>query len=166
LIELKLALGRSHYTSAARISALARAGARSLLSAPVIAHGEIVGVFTAVSAQRTYDQRDLEFWANITSRAAMAVENAWLHADLQRAHAEIAAQLSALHEAHHKIRTLTGLLPVCAWCGRIRDDRQGGRWRRFDEFVMDHTAAEVSHGICPDCASLHRGALPDTAGLA
>jgi hypothetical protein len=47
------------------------------------------------------------------------------------------------------IKTLRGLLPICAWCKKVRDD--GGYWNQLEEYVRKHTQAEFSHGICPEC---------------
>jgi len=48
-----------------------------------------------------------------------------------------------------QVRELTGLLPVCAWCRKIKNDE--GYWFQFEEYVKGHTKAEFTHGICPDC---------------
>jgi hypothetical protein len=49
-----------------------------------------------------------------------------------------------------EINTLTGLLPVCAWCKKVRDDR--GYWDQLERYVTARTQTVFSHGICPDCA--------------
>lgn len=54
-----------------------------------------------------------------------------------------------LREALASVRTLRGLLPVCAWCRRVRDDQ--GYWNRLETYVAAHSEAEFSHGMCPDC---------------
>lgn len=54
-----------------------------------------------------------------------------------------------LREAYSRIKKLSGLLPICASCKRIRDD--SGYWRQVEAFVRDHTEAQFSHSICPDC---------------
>ena len=54
-----------------------------------------------------------------------------------------------LRDAFEKIKTLKGLLPICASCKKIRDDK--GYWSRIEEYIGDHTEAEFTHGICPDC---------------
>lgn len=59
------------------------------------------------------------------------------------------ARQSALEAALRKIKTLTGLLPICCSCKRIRDDR--GEWSRLEEYLEAHTEAELTHGICPEC---------------
>ena len=54
-----------------------------------------------------------------------------------------------LQEALAKVKTLTGLLPICASCKKIRDDK--GYWNQIEVYIRDHSEAEFSHGICPDC---------------
>jgi hypothetical protein len=48
-----------------------------------------------------------------------------------------------------KVKKLSGFLPICASCKKIRDDK--GYWRQVEEYVSDHSEALFSHGICPDC---------------
>jgi PAS domain-containing protein len=54
-----------------------------------------------------------------------------------------------LQEALSRVKTLSGLLPICASCKKIRDD--SGYWRQIEVYISTHTEAEFSHGICPDC---------------
>jgi len=54
-----------------------------------------------------------------------------------------------LEEALRKIKTLTGLLPICCSCKKIRNDR--GAWSRLEDYLKEHTQAELTHGICPEC---------------
>jgi len=75
-----------------------------------------------------------------------------------RAERELQARVAA---ALGDIKTLRGLLPICAWCKKVRDD--GGYWNQLEEYVSEHTQAEFSHGICPDCREKHyqgRGEAP------
>jgi hypothetical protein len=53
-----------------------------------------------------------------------------------------------LKTAQEEIRTLEGILPICASCKRIEDD---GQWHQVDEYIRSHTGVEFSHGVCPDC---------------
>ena len=55
-----------------------------------------------------------------------------------------------LQEALGKVKMLSGLLPICASCKKIRDDK--GYWNQIESFIHDHSEAEFSHGICPECA--------------
>ncbi|MCI5209554.1 MAG: hypothetical protein D3910_12370 [Candidatus Electrothrix sp. ATG2] len=55
-----------------------------------------------------------------------------------------------LQEAMSKVKILSGFLPICASCKKIRDDK--GYWNQIESYIRDHSEAEFSHGICPDCA--------------
>lgn len=57
--------------------------------------------------------------------------------------------IAELQDALARIRTLRGLLPICASCKKIRDDK--GYWNQIEAYVSDHSEAEFSHSICPDC---------------
>ena len=61
---------------------------------------------------------------------------------------------AGLAEALEKVKTLQGLLPICAWCKRIRDDQ--GYWSQVEAYVHEHTEADFTHGICPDCLEKQR----------
>jgi len=50
----------------------------------------------------------------------------------------------------HEIRHLEGLLPICASCKKIRDTH--GNWLQIEGYIRDHSDAEFTHSICPDCA--------------
>ncbi|MGC3991045.1 MAG: GAF domain-containing protein [Chthoniobacteraceae bacterium] len=58
-----------------------------------------------------------------------------------------------LERALEQVNTLTGLLPICAWCKKIRDD--SGYWGEVETYIADHSTATFSHGVCPDCVKLH-----------
>lgn len=55
----------------------------------------------------------------------------------------------ALQKAFDEVRTLRGIVPICANCKKIRND--GGFWEQVDVYIRDHTEAQLSHGICPEC---------------
>src|SRR5437899_12753008 len=57
--------------------------------------------------------------------------------------------IEELRNALTHIKTLRGLLPICAACKKIRDDR--GYWTQIEEYISDHSDAKFSHGICPEC---------------
>ncbi|MDA3831916.1 MAG: hypothetical protein PF495_00815, partial [Spirochaetales bacterium] len=57
--------------------------------------------------------------------------------------------ISNLQDALAKVKTLSGFLPICANCKKIRDDN--GYWNQIEAYIRDHSEAEFSHGICPDC---------------
>jgi|GEM_PF-3561665 PAS domain S-box-containing protein len=58
-----------------------------------------------------------------------------------------------LQDALAQVKTLKGLLPICAHCKKIRDDE--GYWQTLEKYLREHSEAEFSHGICPDCLKKH-----------
>jgi PAS domain S-box-containing protein len=69
----------------------------------------------------------------------------------RRKHAEEDREklISELEASLAKVKTLSGLLPICASCKKIRDD--GGYWTQVEVYLRNHSDAEFSHGICPEC---------------
>lgn len=67
----------------------------------------------------------------------------------KRVEAEKECLFVELQNALAKVKKLSGFLPICASCKKIRDDK--GYWRQVEEYVSDHSEALFSHGICPDC---------------
>jgi len=59
----------------------------------------------------------------------------------------------SLSSYRKKIDTLRGIVPICSYCKQIRDDK--GYWSKVEEFIANHSEAEFSHGICPDCMQKH-----------
>jgi K+-sensing histidine kinase KdpD len=59
-----------------------------------------------------------------------------------------------LQAALDEVNKLSGLLPICAWCKRIRDDE--GTWQQIETYITVHSEADFTHGICPDCARKHQ----------
>jgi PAS domain S-box-containing protein len=68
----------------------------------------------------------------------------------KRAEEERERLIGQLQEALAKVKTLSGLLPMCASCKRIRDDK--GYWQQIEAYIRDHSEAEFSHSVCPECA--------------
>jgi DNA-binding response OmpR family regulator len=66
--------------------------------------------------------------------------------DLQRT---LTARVTELEEALAQVKTLQGLLPICSYCKRVRNDNN--YWQQVESYVSDRSEAQFSHGICPDC---------------
>jgi integral membrane sensor domain MASE1 len=114
----------------------------------------------ALMSQLRMSQRALEL-ANVDLRErASALERT--NADLQRAEAEVGALNAGLEQRVHErtaelelalaqVKRLQGLLPICAWCSKVRDDQD--YWHSVEEYIVMHTDARFSHSICPDCTT-------------
>jgi PAS domain S-box-containing protein len=71
----------------------------------------------------------------------------------RQAEAERQLLIQELMAASRQVRTLTGLLPICATCKRVRDDK--GYWQQVETYVEKHSEVTFSHSICPDCAEAY-----------
>jgi len=83
-----------------------------------------------------------------------------LHAERTRAKQEARDATQARDElqiALAHVRTLRGLVPICAWCKSIRNDR--GYWEQLELYLKNHSDADFTHGMCPDCAKKQTVAL-------
>ncbi|HWQ07721.1 MAG TPA: PAS domain-containing protein [Holophaga sp.] len=83
---------------------------------------------------------------DLTERVEAARERERLIAELTRTLAEV--------------RQLSGLLPICAWCKKIRDDK--GYWAQLESYLASHAGVAFSHSVCPDCAAKLRSELRAT----
>jgi len=61
----------------------------------------------------------------------------------------LADRLRDLEDALARVKQLQGLLPICSYCKKIRDD--GNYWNQVETYISAHSGAQFSHGICPDC---------------
>ena len=73
--------------------------------------------------------------------------------ELKRAQEERERLISKLQEALANVKTLSGLVPVCAYCKKVRED--DGYWNQIEAYISKHSEAQFSHGICPACAEKH-----------
>ncbi len=90
---------------------------------------------------------------DITERKQAEEERKFLIQELQQT-------LEELQEAHAKVKTLSGLLPICASCKKIRDD--SGYWKQIEAYIKEHSDATFTHGICPECVKkLYPGLVID-----
>jgi CheY-like chemotaxis protein len=63
--------------------------------------------------------------------------------------ANLAARVTELEAALSQVQQLKGLLPICSYCKKIRDEQN--YWHRVENYITEHAAVEFSHGICPAC---------------
>lgn len=95
-------------------------------------------------------------WGRIVARGADGRPLRALGAQLditrrKTAEMEKAELIGKLEKALAEIRTLRGIIPICASCKKIRDS--SGAWNQLEQYIREHSEAEFSHGICPECAA-------------
>jgi DNA-binding response OmpR family regulator len=62
----------------------------------------------------------------------------------------LSEHIQDLSHALSRVRQLEGIIPICAYCKKIRDDKNS--WQQLEQYITDHSEALFSHGVCPDCA--------------
>ena len=88
-----------------------------------------------------------ELWMRLTATAVLAVLVAYGRYAVVNRHRLTFEREKARIEAN----TLRGLIPICAWCKKVRDDE--GYWESVESYVTQRSTAEFTHGICPACMS-------------
>ncbi len=73
----------------------------------------------------------------------------------KQAEAERENIIGELQQALDNVKTLTGLIPICASCKKIRDDK--GYWNQLEQYIIEHSDAKFTHGICPECTEKFYG---------
>lgn len=74
----------------------------------------------------------------------------FLYGAINQANKEKSKLIIELQDALAEVKTLSGLIPICSWCKKIRDDK--GYWNQIESYIKEHSVAEFTHGICPECA--------------
>ncbi len=74
------------------------------------------------------------------------------HELLEKYNDTIASQNDELKDAITKVKLLSGFIPICASCKKIRDDK--GYWNQVEEYITKHSMAEFTHGLCPECVEV------------
>ena len=92
---------------------------------PLSAHGTVMGTISYIEnvSERIEREKDLE------------------------------EQITRLQEALNQVKTLKGLLPICSYCKKIRNDQ--GYWSQLESYFGEHADVDFSHGICPECLKKH-----------
>jgi PleD family two-component response regulator len=73
------------------------------------------------------------------------------HLELQRIRMNLERTVAERNKALDEVKTLRGIIPICAYCHQIRDDE--GEWKKLEAYILEHShdEAEFSHGVCPGC---------------
>lgn len=104
--------------------------------------------YAAQATGHVYPRPFYFYWALLNewlALMALVLVVGWLRETLR---AEQAARES-LAKALREVQQLEGMLPVCSWCRKIRDD--SGAWEDLETYVGHHSKATFTHGLCPDC---------------
>ncbi|MEI6209636.1 MAG: PhnD/SsuA/transferrin family substrate-binding protein [Desulfuromonadales bacterium] len=72
--------------------------------------------------------------------------------EIKQLQREVADKVVRLETALEKVHQLEGIIPICSYCKKIRDDKES--WHQMEYYIMNHSEAKFSHGICPDCYAI------------
>jgi hypothetical protein len=118
---------------------------KNVMFAPLNIEGKTVGIVGMANKPSDFTDDDAEIASVFGDLAAIALANS-RHMDLLK------EKTTSLEEALAQIRTLRGLVPICANCKMVRDDE--GYWTMVDVYIQTHTDAQITHALCPDCIRL------------
>jgi GAF domain-containing protein len=126
-------------------------GFLSVALIPIRSNQEIIGLLQLNDRQA--DRLNLEmiqYLEGISASIGVALQRKQMEEERKKAEAEKEQLIKELQDALTKVKTLSGFLPICSSCKKIRDDK--GYWQQIESYIRDHSEAEFSHGLCPDCA--------------
>ena len=115
---------------------------KNVLFAPLNLAGRTVGIIGLANKSSYFSDEDAEISTVLGELAAIALQNS-RHIDL------LNEKTVSLEKAIADIKTLRGLLPICAGCKKIRDDR--GYWNTIESYLKKHSEADFTHGYCDEC---------------
>lgn len=155
LILLSMVLARRiSFSVTSHLQALGAVAQRVAESGSLDSHAEVAGpddVQVLASSFNAMIDRVRSAKENLEQRVEeRTAELSVANDELRRLNRDKELAIKELQEALNSISTLRGLLPICAACKKIRDDK--GYWNRIEDYVAEHTEADFSHAICPDCA--------------
>nr|WP_319775857.1 GAF domain-containing protein [uncultured Sphaerochaeta sp.] len=116
---------------------------KNVMFAPLTIEGRTVGLLGLANNPEDFTDRNAEMATAFGELASMALREA-------RINEERDCLINELQHALSQIKTLQGLIPICAKCKKIRDDK--GFWQQVENYIQERSSAQFSHGICPECA--------------
>lgn len=126
---------------------------RNVLFAPLNLEGRTVGIMGLANKDGDFTENDAAMATHFGELAAIALSNSRALEERDHFAQEQERLIAELRATLKEVKTLKGLLPICSFCKRVRDDE--GYWERLEEYLAKHADAEVSHGLCPDCVKEH-----------
>ncbi len=115
---------------------------RRFLAVPVLDGEKLTGGIFLANKDEDYTNEDLALLQRIGVLYAIALQRKSFEEERERLILEYQGALT-------QVKQLSGLLPICASCKKVRDDK--GYWTQIEEYIADHSEADFSHSLCPDC---------------
>ncbi len=122
----------------------------NVLFAPLSIHGKTVGVIGLANKKSDFTENDAMMASGFGELAAIALQNSHILDKRDVAEKKSEKLIQELKKALTNVKQLSGLLPICSSCKKIRDDK--GYWNQIEAYIQEHSEAEFSHSICQECA--------------
>ena len=116
----------------------------------IMVHGERIGALEVIYLEERPGSDEGPFQKEERSLINAIVERLGKVIERKQAEEALKQERDKLQDALAKVKILSGLLPICANCKKIRDDK--GYWNQIEAYIRDHSEADFSHSICPECA--------------
>lgn len=128
---------------------------RNVMFAPLHIGGRTVGIMGLANKPADFTDGDAEIATVFGELAAIALMNS-RHLELLNERTE------SLERALAEVKTLSGLIPICMYCKKIRTDE--GFWTQVEAYLSQHSELRFSHGLCPDCVERFHQDFLDATG--
>jgi hypothetical protein len=122
----------------------------NVMFAPLILQGKTVGIIGIANKPTDFTENDARLAGGFGELAAIALQKGRQLDERKRIEKERLDLIDELKEALADVKQLSGLLPICMHCKKIRDDQ--GYWNQLESYISKHSEALFSHGLCPACA--------------
>ena len=123
---------------------------RNVMFAPLNIEGQTVGIIGLANKDGDFTDHDAKMAAAFGDFAAMALFNS-------RNLDQLRDTVAQLERALSEVKTLKGIIPICAKCKKVRDDE--GYWSQVEDYIHKHSDADFTHGLCPDCLAEYKREL-------
>lgn len=125
----------------------------NVMFAPLVLDGKTVGIIGLANKTSDFNDNDAKMAAGFGQLAAIALQNSRNLDERINAEKQREKVIGDLKNALSQVKKLSGLLPICSYCKKIRDDK--GYWKQIEAYIHEHSEAAFSHGICQECAKKH-----------
>jgi hypothetical protein len=125
----------------------------NVMFAPLILEGKTVGIIGLANKAVDFNENDARMATGFGELAAIALQNSRVQDERTRMARERENLIKDLQKALSDVKKLSGLIPICSVCKKIRDDK--GYWNQLEAYIREHSEAEFTHGLCEECARKH-----------
>jgi GAF domain-containing protein len=123
---------------------------KNVMFAPLVIEDKTVGIIGLANKRTDFNDNDAKMATGFGELAAIALQNSKNLDERNAAEKQREKVILDLNKALSEVKKLSGLLPICSHCKKVRNDK--GYWTQIESYISEHSEAEFSHGICKECA--------------